>query len=104
MFVINMSNIHETSSYKFGLAMLWQVKLIGGYYDAGDNIKFGWPMSFSVSLLSWAAVEYRREISSVNQLSYLLQAIRWGANFIVRAHASSTTLYTQVLIQNSTHS
>ncbi|KAL6349011.1 hypothetical protein AAG906_033667 [Vitis piasezkii] len=79
------------------------VKLIGGYYDAGDNVKFGWPMAFSVSLLSWAAVEYRREISSVKQLTYLLQAIRWGANFILRAHTSSTTLYTQVGDGNNDH-
>ncbi|PNX94294.1 cellulase [Trifolium pratense] len=41
------------------------VNLVGGYYDAGDNVKFGWPMSFTVSLLSWAAVEYKSEISSV---------------------------------------
>lgn len=74
-----------------------QVNLVGGYYDAGDNVKFGWPMAFTVSLLSWAAVEYRREISSVNQLGYLGSAIRWGTEFILRAHTSPTTLYTQVL-------
>lgn len=71
--------------------------LIGGYYDAGDNVKFGWPMAFTVSLLSWAAIEYEKEISSVNQLGYLHTAIRWGTNFIFRAHTSPTTLYTQVL-------
>lgn len=74
-----------------------QVNLVGGYYDAGDNVKFGWPMSFTVSLLSWSAIEYRNEISSVNQLSYLRTAIRWGTNFILRSHTSPTTLYTQVM-------
>ncbi|KAF4354834.1 hypothetical protein F8388_018038, partial [Cannabis sativa] len=34
-----------------------RVDLVGGYYDAGDNVKFGWPMAFSVSLLSWAAID-----------------------------------------------
>lgn len=71
------------------------MNLIGGYYDAGDNVKFGWPMAFSTSLLSWAAVEYESEISSVNQLGYLQSAIRWGADFMLRAHTSPTTLYTQ---------
>ncbi|KAL1059792.1 hypothetical protein V6Z11_1Z006200 [Gossypium hirsutum] len=28
------------------------VKLVGGYYDAGDNVKFGWPMAFTVTLLT----------------------------------------------------
>jgi hypothetical protein len=78
---------------------LWQVDLVGGYYDAGDNVKFGWPMSFTVSLLSWAAIEYESEISSVNQLDYLHGAIRWGADFILKAHTSPTTLFTQVCLR-----
>ncbi|KAL2543688.1 Endoglucanase 20 [Forsythia ovata] len=75
---------------------LENVKLTGGYYDAGDNVKFGWPMAFSISLLSWAATEYQTEISSANQLRDLRGAIRWGTNFLLQAHTSSTTLYTQV--------
>ncbi|XP_062074430.1 endoglucanase 20-like [Humulus lupulus] len=80
-----------------------KVDLVGGYYDAGDNVKFGWPMAFSVSLLSWAAVEYRAQISSANQLGHLHNAIRWGTDFILKAHTSPTTLYTQVGDGNSDH-
>ncbi|MBA0806201.1 hypothetical protein Gohar_005663 [Gossypium harknessii] len=79
------------------------VNLVGGYYDAGDNVKFGWPMAFTVTLLSWAAVEYRREISSAHQLSHLRAAIRWGTDFILRSHTSPTTLYTQVGDGNADH-
>ncbi|XP_059276271.1 endoglucanase 18-like [Lycium ferocissimum] len=82
---------------------LENVNLIGGYYDAGDNVKFGWPMAFSLTLLSWAAVEYPTQISSVNQLPHLQRAIRWGINFLMRAHTSSTTLYTQVGDGNADH-
>lgn len=69
---------------------------MGGYYDAGDNVKFVWPMSFTVSLLSLGAIEYESGIASVKQLSYLRSAIRWGSDFLLRAHSSPTTLYTQV--------
>ncbi|GFZ16446.1 glycosyl hydrolase 9B15 [Actinidia rufa] len=79
------------------------VRLVGGYYDAGDNVKFGWPMAFSVSLLSWAAVENQKAISSVCQMEYLRSAIRWGADFILAAHTSPTTLYTQVGDGNQDH-
>ncbi|VVB11943.1 unnamed protein product [Arabis nemorensis] len=79
------------------------VNLIGGYYDAGDNVKFVWPMSFTTTLLSWAAIEYSNEISSVKQLGYLRSAIKWGTDFILRAHTSPTTLYTQVGDGNSDH-
>ncbi|KAK0586949.1 hypothetical protein LWI29_015006 [Acer saccharum] len=83
--------------------LVGQVNLVGGYYDAGDNVKFGWPMAFTVSLLSWAAIEYQTELSFANQLGYLCSEIRWGADFILQAHTSPTTLYTQVGDGNSDH-
>ncbi|KAL5707860.1 cellulase [Ranunculus cassubicifolius] len=79
------------------------VKLSGGYYDAGDNVKFGWPMSFSVSLLSWAAVEYKSEISSASELGHIQSAIKWGTDFILAAYTTPTTLYTQVGDGNADH-
>ncbi|KAF8013370.1 hypothetical protein BT93_I1268 [Corymbia citriodora subsp. variegata] len=79
------------------------VNLVGGYYDAGDNVKFGWPMAFAVTLLSWTAAEYPREISTTNQIRYLRNAIKWGTDFLLRAHTSPTTLYTQVGNGNSDH-
>ncbi|CAH8352118.1 unnamed protein product [Eruca vesicaria subsp. sativa] len=80
-----------------------KVNLIGGYYDAGDNVKFVWPMSFTITLLSWAAIEYQKEISSVNQLGYLRSSIKWGTDFIIQAHTAPTTLYTQVGDGNADH-
>ncbi|CAL5012119.1 unnamed protein product [Urochloa decumbens] len=79
------------------------VNLTGGYYDAGDNVKFGFPMAFSVSLLSWSALEFRDEVSAAGQLLYLRSAIQWGAYFLLRAHTSPTTLYTQVGDGNADH-
>lgn len=54
-------------------------------------------MAFTVTLLSWAGIEYQKDISSVNQLGYLRTAIRWGTDFILECHPSSTTYYTQVV-------
>ncbi|OMP06070.1 Glycoside hydrolase, family 9 [Corchorus olitorius] len=79
------------------------VNLVGGYYDAGDNVKFGWPMAFTVTLLSWAAHEFQPEMSAANQLGHLQAAIRWGTDFILQAHTSPTTLYTQVGDGNGDH-
>src|SRR5690606_39047688 len=35
------------------------IDLTGGWYDAGDHVKFGFPMAFSTTMLAWGAVEYR---------------------------------------------
>ncbi|CAO2201620.1 unnamed protein product [Urochloa humidicola] len=80
-----------------------RVNLTGGYYDAGDNVKFGYPMAFTVTLLSWSAAEFRGEVEAAGQLVYLRSAIQWGADFLLRAHTSPTTLYTQVGDGNADH-
>ncbi|XP_050226429.1 endoglucanase 18-like [Mercurialis annua] len=79
------------------------VNLVGGYYDAGDNVKFTWPMSYTITLLSLAATEYTKGISSVNQLPNLQRAIRWGSDYLIKCHTSSTTFYTQVGDGNGDH-
>ncbi|KVI12487.1 Glycoside hydrolase, family 9 [Cynara cardunculus var. scolymus] len=42
----------KNSGLSDGAAM--KVDLVGGYYDAGDNIKFGFPMAFTTTMLSWS--------------------------------------------------
>jgi len=32
--------------------------LVGGYYDVGDNIKFGFLMVFIIIMLVWSVVEF----------------------------------------------
>ncbi|KAL2939094.1 Endoglucanase 5 [Bienertia sinuspersici] len=61
-----------------------QVDLVGGYYDAGDHVKFGLPMAYSVTLISWAAVDFRSEVVAANQMDHTLQAIRWGTDYFVK--------------------
>nr|GEV54705.1 hypothetical protein [Tanacetum cinerariifolium] len=34
------------------------VDLTGGYYDAGDNVKFGFPMAFTTTMRAWSVVEF----------------------------------------------
>src|SRR3954447_19153713 len=46
--------------------------LTGGWYDAGDHVKFGLPMAFSATMLAWGAVEYRDAYAGSGQLNALL--------------------------------
>ncbi|KAK9113019.1 hypothetical protein Scep_020538 [Stephania cephalantha] len=34
------------------------IDLVGGYYDAGDNVKFNFPMAFTTTMLAWSVIEF----------------------------------------------
>lgn len=73
----------------------FQLNLVGGYYDAGDNVKFGLPMAFSTTLLAWSVIEFGASMQ--NQIENAKAAIRWSADYLLKAAtATPGTLYVQV--------
>ncbi|KAL3506284.1 hypothetical protein ACH5RR_031666 [Cinchona calisaya] len=79
------------------------VDLVGGYYDAGDNIKFGFPMAFTVTMLAWSVVEFDKQLQAKNELSNSLEAIKWGTDYFLKAHPEPHVLYGQVGTGASDH-
>nr|QIN90904.1 endoglucanase [uncultured bacterium] len=77
--------------------------LTGGWYDAGDHVKFGLPMAASTTMLAWGAVEYRDAYASSGQLPYLLNNLRWVNDYFIKAHPSPNVLYGQVGNGNADH-
>ncbi|XP_028777232.1 endoglucanase 11-like [Neltuma alba] len=72
------------------------VDLVGGYYDAGDNVKFGLPMAFTITLLSWAVIEYGDLIAGAGEYEHALEAIKWGTDYFIKAHTHPHVLWAQV--------
>uniref|UniRef100_A0A7C9A5Q8 Endoglucanase n=1 Tax=Opuntia streptacantha TaxID=393608 RepID=A0A7C9A5Q8_OPUST len=70
------------------------VDLVGGYYDAGDNVKFGFPMAFTTTMLSWSVIEFGGLMKQ--ELQHAKQAIRWGTDYLLKATAHPDTIYVQV--------
>ncbi|WP_285632645.1 glycoside hydrolase family 9 protein [Lentzea sp. NBRC 102530] len=77
--------------------------LSGGFYDAGDHVKFGLPFAFSVSMLAWGAVENRAAYANSGQLPHLLANLRHGTDWIIKAHPSPNVVYGQVGAGNPDH-
>ncbi|PNT64837.1 endoglucanase 4 [Brachypodium distachyon] len=70
------------------------VDLVGGYYDAGDNVKFGLPMAFTVTMLSWSVIEFGDTMPRGDDAE---DAVRWGADYLLKAAtATPGALYVQV--------
>ncbi|KAK4279143.1 hypothetical protein QN277_016894 [Acacia crassicarpa] len=72
------------------------VDLVGGYYDAGDHVKFGLPMAFTVTMLSWGAREYREQIAEAGELEHTMEAIKWGTDYFIKAHTNPNVLWAEV--------
>lgn len=72
------------------------VDLTGGWYDAGDHVKFGLPMAASATLLAWGVIEYGEGYERSGQLPYLLDNLRWVADWLVKAHTAPDELWGQV--------
>ncbi|PUZ47830.1 hypothetical protein GQ55_7G197600 [Panicum hallii var. hallii] len=73
--------------------------LVGGYYDAGDNIKFHFPMAFSMTLLSWSVVEYSAKYKAVGEYDHVRELIKWGTDYLLRTFNSSASTIGHVYAQ-----
>ncbi|MBE1877173.1 glycoside hydrolase family 9 protein [Myceligenerans pegani] len=70
--------------------------LTGGWYDAGDHVKFGLPMAFSATMLAWGAIESPGGYTASGQKDELLGSLRWVNDYFIRAHPEPNVLYAQV--------
>lgn len=58
--------------------------LSGGYYDAGDAIKFNYPMAFSMTMLSWSVIEYSAKYEAAGELNHVKDIIKWGTDYFLK--------------------
>jgi len=72
------------------------VDLTGGYHDAGDEIKFGFPEAYSMTTLAWGGLADKAGYVSSGQWQFLERNLRWGDDYIIKAHPSPHVFYGQV--------
>ncbi|XP_064611792.1 endoglucanase E-4-like [Liolophura sinensis] len=70
--------------------------LTGGWYDAGDHVKFGLPMAYSVTILAWGLIQWGDAYKSAGLTSAMYDCIRWPLDYLLKAHTGPTELYVQV--------
>ena len=79
------------------------IDLSGGYFDAGDHMKFVLPLCSALTMLSWGGVQYPEGYQQAGQWTDLLNTVRWGTDWILKAHTAPDELYGQVGQGNLDH-
>jgi endoglucanase len=74
--------------------------LAGGWYDAGDRIKFSRTIAYTVAMLAWGYLKTPDVYQASGQQSFLLDNVKWATDYLLKAftnsNAGSYEFYTQV--------
>ncbi|CAI5465268.1 unnamed protein product [Closterium sp. Yama58-4] len=57
--------------------------LRGGYYIGGSNIKYHFPLAYTVTMLCWSLLEYESVYRLVNMHNEMAELIDWGVQYIL---------------------
>lgn len=78
--------------------------LTGGYHDAGDHVKFGYPQAYSAAMLGWSMYEYKTVIAQTGNTEKLLSTLKYFTDYLLKCHPNANTFYHQVGDGGSDHS
>lgn len=67
--------------------------VLGGWYDAGDHVKFNLPMSYTASMLGWALYEYGEQIESSGQRVHLENNLRFVLDYLAACDKGDHIVY-----------
>jgi endoglucanase len=58
-------------------------------------MKWGLPLAFTVTQLAWNVIEFGDAMKSVNEFEEAMDAVKWGADYLINAHPSPNVFYGQ---------
>ncbi|MGL5865777.1 MAG: glycoside hydrolase family 9 protein [Dermatophilaceae bacterium] len=73
-----------------------KVDLSGGWHDAGDNVKFGFPMAWTGTQLSWNYLRYPEAFAAAGEEVSLKRQLRHVNDYFIKAHPQDNVLWVQV--------
>merc|ERR1712117_669313 len=62
----------------------------GGYYDAGDFLKFGFPAAAMTTNLAWGAISFLEGYNTCGELEYIKKTIKWSTDYMIDANRLQT--------------
>lgn len=77
--------------------------LTGGWFDAGDNVKFNLPMAYTASMLGWSLYQDQEAYKEAGQLEYALSNVKWANDYFIKCHPEDEVYYYQLGDGNQDH-
>ncbi|KAK7481400.1 hypothetical protein BaRGS_00027356 [Batillaria attramentaria] len=59
--------------------------VVGGWYDAGDHVKFGFPMAGALTMLLWGVDRFKDGYEAAGQLDKMYDTVKWGLDYLLNA-------------------
>jgi endoglucanase len=72
------------------------VDLTGGWYDAGDHVKFNLPMAYTATMLAWSVYEKEDAYIEAGEYDEIMENIQWATDYFIKCHVSDNEYYYQV--------
>lgn len=68
------------------------IDLSGGWYDAGDHIKFTYTTAYTVSTICLGALAFEEGYRSAGQWDIMVQNLRWGTDWLLKAYVTPSSV------------
>ena len=65
--------------------------LSGGFYDAGDHVKFGLPQAYTATVLAWGALDYKKGYVAAGSYNDVTAHVEWVSDYLLRAYDDKGT-------------
>ncbi len=65
----------------------------GGWYDAGDHVKFNLPMAYSASMLAWGLYQYPDGVEKSGEMTNYVNNLEYVMDYFVRCDKGDSVVY-----------
>jgi cytochrome c553 len=66
--------------------------LNGGWFDAGDHVKFNLPMSYSVGMLNWSLIDQEEAYRQAGKLTYGKEQVKYALDYLLETYQAGANL------------
>lgn len=60
-------------------------------------------MAFTVTMLAWSTIDFSSELTNKKEIANALSAVKWGTDYMMKAHPEANVLYGELGDGDSDH-